>query len=345
MKMELSIIVPVYNGEKYILNCLNSIYCQVLPKFEVIIVNDGSDEICLDIIKKFVSCHAECILINSVINEGVSKARNHALEIAKGKYIMFLDADDSWKDNKVREIINIATNYDLVLWAFDITYKTKILGTKVESPTLVSKKIYYKKLFKPETQYLYSVLWNKVFRGDIIRKYRIRFRNDIKICEDWTFILDYLDCIDSIYISDCNFYQYSQDNFNSLVKKKRIRRENWYSLFEVFKEIRRHYLKNNAWSENEELIYVFMLNPIIKESIEIVCFEKNVNKQLEIFLSEEQIIKIVSVVKGRNIYERIFLQLCKRKRWAVLVTFLKIKWIRSKEYKDDYKYLKVIKLG
>lgn len=85
MKMELSIIVPVYNGEKYILNCLNSIYCQVLPKFEVIIVNDGSDEICLDIIKKFVSCHAECILINSVINEGVSKARNHALEIAKGK--------------------------------------------------------------------------------------------------------------------------------------------------------------------------------------------------------------------------------------------------------------------
>ena len=55
MKMELSIIVPVYNGEKYILNCLNSIYCQVLPKFEVIIVNDGSDEICLDIIKKFVS--------------------------------------------------------------------------------------------------------------------------------------------------------------------------------------------------------------------------------------------------------------------------------------------------
>lgn len=49
MKMELSIIVPVYNGEKYILNCLNSIYCQVLPKFEVIIVNDGSDEICLDI--------------------------------------------------------------------------------------------------------------------------------------------------------------------------------------------------------------------------------------------------------------------------------------------------------
>ena len=55
MKMELSIIVPVYNGEKYILNCLNSIYCQVLPKFEVIIVNDGSDEICLDIIKNFLN--------------------------------------------------------------------------------------------------------------------------------------------------------------------------------------------------------------------------------------------------------------------------------------------------
>ena len=53
----------------------------------------------------------------------------------------------------------------------------------------------------------------------------------------------------------------------------------------------------------------------------------------------------ISIGKGRNIYERIFLQLCKRKRWAVLVTFLKIKWIRSKEYKDDYKYLKVIKLG
>ena len=85
--------------------------------------------------------------------------------------------------------------------------------------------------------------------------------------------------------------------------------------------------------------------------VEIVTYDKRIDfyssmdeieKQLN---KDQQIIKIVSVVKGRNIYERIFLQLCKRKRWAVLVTFLKIKWIRSKEYKDDYKYLKVIKLG
>jgi len=96
----LSMIVPVYNAEKYIAECLNSLLSQDLPwqDFEIICVNDGSRDNSLSILQNFSDCHANIRILNKE-NGGVTTARNAGLEAAQGDYIWFIDADDLIKEN------------------------------------------------------------------------------------------------------------------------------------------------------------------------------------------------------------------------------------------------------
>ena len=95
MKNEIliSIIVPVYNGEKYIDKCLKSLVNQTLKNIEIIVVNDGSNDKTQNIVEKYKKENSNIILINST-NKGVAAARNKGLKIAKGNYIGFVDSDD-----------------------------------------------------------------------------------------------------------------------------------------------------------------------------------------------------------------------------------------------------------
>lgn len=92
-KFDLSIIVPVYNTEEYIIECLNSIYEQKLKNFEIIIINDGSTDNSINEINKY-SSKKKNIKVYSQINKGQGSARNKALKMAEGKYIYFMDSDD-----------------------------------------------------------------------------------------------------------------------------------------------------------------------------------------------------------------------------------------------------------
>ncbi len=103
-----SIIVPVYNVEKYIEKCLNSIYSQSYENFEVIIVNDGSPDNSVDIINKYVQKDSRFKLYNKK-NGGLSDARNFGVKKAKGDYIIFVDSDD-YINNKTLEMINNEIN-------------------------------------------------------------------------------------------------------------------------------------------------------------------------------------------------------------------------------------------
>ena len=96
--MNLSIIIPVYNIESYIKNCLDSVYAQNLPDFEVICVNDGSTDNSQKIIDSYVSKHLNLRCINQP-NGGLSDARNTGIDNAQGQYVFFLDGDDTIADN------------------------------------------------------------------------------------------------------------------------------------------------------------------------------------------------------------------------------------------------------
>ncbi len=108
--MELiSIIIPVYNGEKWIKRCIESILNQTYPNIEIIIINDGSTDNSLDICKKY---EKENVTIIDKENSGVSDCRNIGIQNAKGKYLFFIDIDDFIKEETLEELYKIAKKYD-----------------------------------------------------------------------------------------------------------------------------------------------------------------------------------------------------------------------------------------
>lgn len=115
---QLSIIIPVYNVEKYIYECLESVFRQGLDEdsFEVIIINDGTEDNSMNIIREFNASHSNIIIIEQE-NLGVSVARNKGMTIAKGDYILMLDSDDILIYNSVKPVLEkaLSTQVDMVV--------------------------------------------------------------------------------------------------------------------------------------------------------------------------------------------------------------------------------------
>ena len=107
--IDLSIIVPVYNVEKYVRTCIESMYRQGLDenKFELIIVNDGTEDHSMEVISDIIEQHSNVIVISQV-NQGLSVARNKGIAIAKGEYILMIDSDDLLIDNSVKILLEKA---------------------------------------------------------------------------------------------------------------------------------------------------------------------------------------------------------------------------------------------
>ena len=102
---KVSVIIPVYNVEEYLPTCLDSIINQTLEDIEIICVNDGSPDNCLSILNNYAGQDSRIIVINQE-NTGVSGARNRGLEVAGGKYIVFVDPDDWCEAECLEKAVN-----------------------------------------------------------------------------------------------------------------------------------------------------------------------------------------------------------------------------------------------
>lgn len=114
-KIELSIIIPVYNVEAYLEVCLQSAYNITGINKEIVIVNDGSTDASESIINKFVNLYPDETIVETQVNQGQSAARNKGVTLATGDYLLFLDSDDYLESNAVIELFNYAKKYDLDL--------------------------------------------------------------------------------------------------------------------------------------------------------------------------------------------------------------------------------------
>lgn len=119
-----SIIMPAYNSAKYIKESISSILTQSYSNFELIVINDGSLDKTVEILKSFSDQRVK--LIDSKINYGISASRNKGLDLARGCYISFCDSDDTWKEKKLENQINILENND----EYQIAYTNALLIDK-----------------------------------------------------------------------------------------------------------------------------------------------------------------------------------------------------------------------
>ena len=215
----ISIIVPVYNVEKYLSRCVDSILNQTFTDFELILVDDGSTDKSGDICDEYKSKDNRVKVIHKS-NEGVSVARNIGLDISTGEYIGFIDSDDYVELDMLRKIINLAKEKD----CYVLEYAYKIL----EDNEVVDDKINNLKVEVIENNVEFAiervidnpfcnVVWNKIYKRDIVKD--IRFNRNFNICEDVEYTYKAILNSNKYVITNEKMYFYNQRE-NSLCRNE-----------------------------------------------------------------------------------------------------------------------------
>lgn len=220
MKPKLSIIVPIYNVEYYLENCINSILNQTFKEFELILVNDGSPDNSIEICNKYKKKDDRIKVIDKE-NGGVSSARNAGIDIALGEYIAFVDPDDDIELNMYEELMNrvIKSNVDIVICSFnfidivsnkktnyriDNRYYNKVINHNEIISDLL------KSILELKDVYGYGIYscWNKVYKKELFYKNKVGFDIDRHHGEDARLNLILLTKVNSIYFINKPLYNY-----------------------------------------------------------------------------------------------------------------------------------------
>ena len=248
--VKISIIVPIYNSEKFLKKCLNSLVNQTMQEIEIICVNDGSTDDSSRILKEYSDIDKRVIIINQE-NSGVSQARNNAIKIAKGKFLLFIDSDD-WLDVDACQIVyNIAKQYevDVVMFACVLEYANKTLYKYAFDEELIiynneeceilhrrHSGMINEELLYPEKQDYLCSSCTKLYKRDIIVDNNILFKDlsEIGSYEDGLFNLYYFNYVrHAVYINN-SLYHYRKDNESSNTSSyKPNLTDCWNNLFNI----------------------------------------------------------------------------------------------------------------
>jgi glycosyltransferase involved in cell wall biosynthesis len=232
MSTKISIIVPVYNAEKHLRQCLDSIINQTLKEMQVIIINDGSTDNSKQVILDYVSKDDRILFIDST-NEGVSVARNKGMEKATGKYVGFVDADDYLDTTMYQRLFDIAEEKDASM----AICNAMIVDDKAESKKRLELKNEYFVVSDKASlvvdflgfKYDYAN-WNKIYALEIIKKYRLKFHENLAIWEDLLFNLQFLAYVKRMVTLDESLYYYRVHNA-SVMSCSKLFVSNEYNLF------------------------------------------------------------------------------------------------------------------
>ena len=204
MDKKFSVIVPIYNAEKYLRECLDSIVNQTYKNLEIILVNDGSKDDSLAICKEYASKDSRIILIDQK-NSGVSETRNNALKIASGDYIQFVDSDDLCELNMIEKIALEIEDNDIIVFGYKNLYKDG-LEDNVCIEDINTIDVLQEKLFSCGS--VLGFLWNKTFKASIIKEKNIKMKKDLKFAEDLVFVLEYLKYCNNVKNIKVPLYRY-----------------------------------------------------------------------------------------------------------------------------------------
>lgn len=227
MCLRLSIIIPIFNSENTIEKMLSSLLSLKSNSIEIILIDDGSTDNSADICMKHANRDNRITVLQKE-NSGVSDARNLGLEYAHGEYVYFCDSDD-YVITEVLDKANKELDINADIYFFDYVYR--ILETNKISKSTFSLKnnvvldkeyiishILSPLVLKEGTDM--ASLWHKIFKREIIQKYKIRFDEEIHRGEDWRFILDFLSVAETAYYVPETLYEYRLDGSQKESKYK-----------------------------------------------------------------------------------------------------------------------------
>ncbi|WP_283109325.1 glycosyltransferase family 2 protein [Thomasclavelia spiroformis] len=185
----ISIVVTLFNKEKYIEKCLKSIAAQSYSHLEVLIIDDGSTDKSVLFAQRVIKNDVRFKIISKK-NGGPASARNYGIDRATGDYIIFIDGDDYIDKDFVFNLIRYK-KYDLVISGFYELLKGKPYHKCYPKEKIVHKTEFRKYIFNSSNYHYYVQVWNKLFKMDIIRMHNLKYKN-IVMGEDVCFVFDYL---------------------------------------------------------------------------------------------------------------------------------------------------------
>ena len=326
----ISLIVPIYNAEEFLGECIESILNQTYTNIELILVNDGSTDSSLDICNKYKEMDSRIKLICKT-NSGVSDTRNQGINSASGKYICFVDADDIIKKDFVEvlhaEIVN--NDIDIVFCNFEYDYSGKLIKKKPRLLAGVYNISDIKNIIIDDgtmSGILFGSVWGAIYKKSIIDGNNIKFNKDIRLNEDGLFNIEYVMSIKRIKVlSEHYIYIYRQIQ-GSLTNTYYV--ENVYSaatekIAELFKgqEINMNLTEQLGARRVSEAFWM-LLNLCKPSSLDDY---KVTIKKLKWLLNNHELESSYQFInlKKINIYKHIYYILMKYKKYRILLILTK----------------------
>ena len=221
----ISIIVPIYNAEKFIDGCMASIRAQTFTDYEIILVNDGSADASADLCRRYAQADSRITYIEKE-NGGAGSARNAGMDVARGEYLAFPDVDDTFEPGMYEALYALAKSggYDLVFSG--VNYYRLTDGAhayhrseNIPAVSFTSREECRRHImtFFPTTT-IFDVPWNKLYKRSVVTENNLRF-SDIRRCQDATFNIDFFDHIESAASLDKAFYNYRENTAADVQRK------------------------------------------------------------------------------------------------------------------------------
>ena len=280
--MEISIIMPIYNSEKTLEKSINSLVNQNVDfNYEIILINDGSTDGSGKICESFQKNYKN-IKYKKIKNSGVSTARNTGIEISSGKYIMFIDSDDTYDMAMLKTMHNMISSHDMVICGYNrVNLENNKSVKKYISHNEYKLDNFNQMIEICQKNQLFNQIWNKIYLSKILKEKNIRFNKNMSLGEDYSFLLDYIVyCNNIIIISDCLYnYINTTNGLNLRYRKNRLEID-----LQNMKKIEKYYEKNNFEMEYINKKYI----QTILSGLNNIC--KNTNKS-EISLELEKFIE------------------------------------------------------
>ena len=307
----ISIIMPVYNTEKYIEKSIESVLNQTYKKIELIIIDDGSRDKSPEICDSYAKLD-ERIRVFHIQNNGVSNARNLGVKNARGKYIMFIDSDDTMKNNMVEKMyeLSISNNVDLVKANYMKDDKNELLNHS----EIIIKGRYDKKqiddyiIKNVVLEKVRCYIWLLLVKKELIEKFDER----LFIFEDMNLYLMLLNKADSIYITDEVLYYYNLTNESSLTNSKESYKKNIENMI-LASTVLKETLKENKELPEEyiSILYTRIINAIINYLYCIYKNSKKINEVLNMYKElkkDERFLTMLRTFNGKYLSkkERLF---------------------------------------
>lgn len=264
MEPKVSIIVPVYNAEKGLARCVDSILNQEFRDFELILMNDGSRDRSGEICDGYARADARVVVVHKE-NTGVSDTRNQAIARARGTFLQFVDSDDWLTADATKLMVRAAeeTGCDLVIADF-----YRVVGEMVsrkgdiDTDQVIGREAFVGFMMENPADYYYGVLWNKLYRREIVEAHGIRMDAKISWCEDFLFNLEYVRYATTFYALRTPVYYYVKTKGSLVNQKIGFARtvEMKLAMFECYNDFFKHVLDEEAYEQKRLQIYHFLVD-------------------------------------------------------------------------------------